>query len=415
MPPRSQPLLDSGITGSARHLLALPLLLLIAMSGQVVAASSSAAADDIGIETLTVRADGAEDIDLDTSLYLPAATQDTPAPAVIVGHGFGGSKDSVETEALALAEDGYVVLTYSARGHGASGGLIGLNDPEFEIADLSGMIDTLAERSEVATDSDGDPVVGVTGASYGGALSLLGAAYDDRIDAIVPQITWNSLTRSLFPDQVGAPEADAFAGAPAPGQDGVFKKLWAGLFFSSASGLGGGDPGEDRADEPAPGTLGVTDLTCGRFRAQVCQAYQEAAVTGRLTPEIADILDRVSPAGVLDRIDAPTMLIQGLSDSLFPLSEADANARGIAENGTPVKMVWYRGGHDGGTDQDDVVRLRALTVAWFDHYLKRTGPDPGTSFEFPEPNALAAGLSASGDADERISTAPAYPGLAATD
>ena len=233
MPPRSQPLLDSGITGSARHLRALPLLLLIAMSGQVVAASSSAAADDIGIETLTVRADGAEDIDLDTSLYLPAATQDTPAPAVIVGHGFGGSKDSVETEALALAEDGYVVLTYSARGHGASGGLIGLNDPEFEIADLSGMIDTLAERSEVATDSDGDPVVGVTGASYGGALSLLGAAYDDRIDAIVPQITWNSLTRSLFPDQVGAPEADAFAGAPAPGQDGVFKNCL--LYTSDAA------------------------------------------------------------------------------------------------------------------------------------------------------------------------------------
>jgi len=417
MPPsRSLSLRGRGIALAAGRLLALPLLLGIAVSGQVVAASSAAAVDDIGVETMTVPADGDEDIDLDTNLYVPAATEDTPAPAVILGHGFGGSKDSVETEAQALAGAGYVVLTYSARGHGASGGLIGLNDPEFEIADLSVMIDLLADRAEVTTDSDGDPVVGVTGASYGGALSLLGAGYDDRIDAIVPQITWNSLTRALFPDQVGSPDAGAFAGAPAPGEDGVFKKLWAGLFFSTASGLRG--PGSSGGDGPSSETLGVTDLTCGRFRTEVCAAYQEAAVTGRLSPEMAEILDRVSPAGVLDRIDAPTMLIQGLSDTLFPLSEADANARGIAQNGTPVKMVWYRGGHDGGSNEDDVVRLRELTLAWFDHYLKGTGPDPGTTFEFPEPNALAAGLTASGGAggaDERTSTLPAYPGLVGPD
>ncbi|MBA3279721.1 MAG: alpha/beta fold hydrolase, partial [Geodermatophilaceae bacterium] len=350
MPPsRSLWLRGRGIALAAGRLLALPLLLGIAVSGQVVAASSAAAVDDIGVETMTVPADGDEDIDLDTNLYVPAAAEDTPAPAVILGHGFGGSKDSVETEAQALAGAGYVVLTYSARGHGASGGLIGLNDPEFEIADLSVMIDLLADRAEVTTDSDGDPVVGVTGASYGGALSLLGAGYDDRIDAIVPQITWNSLTRALFPDQVGSPDAGAFAGAPAPGEDGVFKKLWAGLFFSTASGLRG--PGSSGGDGPSSETLGVTDLTCGRFRTEVCAAYQEAAVTGRLSPEMAEILDRVSPAGVLDRIDAPTMLIQGLSDTLFPLSEADANARGIAQNGTPVKMVWYRGGHDGGSNE----------------------------------------------------------------
>ena len=417
MPPsRSLSLRGRGIALAAGRLLALPLLLGIAVSGQVVAASPAAAVDDIGVETMTVPADGDEDIDLDTNLYVPAAAEDTPAPAVILGHGFGGSKDSVETEAQALAGAGYVVLTYSARGHGASGGLIGLNDPEFEIADLSVMIDLLADRAEVTTDSDGDPVVGVTGASYGGALSLLGAGYDDRIDAIVPQITWNSLTRALFPDQVGSPDAGAFAGAPAPGEDGVFKKLWAGLFFSTASGLRG--PGSSGGDGPSSETLGVTDLTCGRFRAEVCAAYQEAAVTGRLSPEMAEILDRVSPAGVLDRIDAPTMLIQGLSDTLFPLSEADANARGIAQNGTPVKMVWYRGGHDGGSNEDDVVRLRELTLAWFDHYLKGTGPDPGTTFEFPEPNALAAGLTASGGAggaDERTSTLPAYPGLVGPD
>ncbi len=424
MPPsRSLPLFGHGIASSARRLLSFSLVLGIALSGQAVLATPAAAADDIEIETMTVSADGDQEIDLDTSLYLPGEIQNTAAPAVILGHGFGGSKDSVAPEAQALAESGYVVLTYSARGHGASGGQIGLNDPDFEIADLAVMIDLLANRREVATDSAGDPVVGVAGASYGGALALLGAAYDDRIDAIVPQITWNSLTRALFPDQVGSPEAGAFAGAPAPGDDGVFKKLWAGLFFSSSSGLSGsggrnGNSGADGADEAPPTLPAGTDLSCGRFRAEICAAYQEAAVSGRLTPEMTELLDRVSPAGVLDRIDAPTMLVQGLADTLFPLSEADANARGIAENGTPVKVVWFRGGHDGGTNSADVTRLRGLTRAWFDHYLKGTGPDPGTTFEFPEPNALAAGLTASGGAggaDERTSTLPAYPGLVTAD
>ncbi len=430
MPPsRSWSVHRRGIADSARRLIALPLLLAISLSGQLFLASSAGAADDVSIETMEVEAAGAGDVQLDTSLYIPAGSEDSPAPAVILGHGFGGSKDSVSADAQALADAGYVVLAYSARGHGNSGGQIGLNDPQFEIADLSVMIDLLADRPEVANDSSGDPVVGVAGASYGGALALLGAAYDDRIDAIVPQITWNSLTRSLFPDQVGSPKADAFAGAPAPGEDGVFKKLWAGLFFSTSSGFSGAGSAAGTGATGGPGRTGgpsvpggvspdvaaATDLTCGRFRAEVCAAYQEAAVTGRLTPEISEILDRASPAGVLNQISAPTMLVQGLADTLFPLSEADANARGIAENGTPVKMVWYRGGHDGGTNSDDVVRLRGLTFAWFDHYLKGTGPDPGTSFEFPEPNALAAGTTTFGDSDERTSTLPSYPGLSAED
>ncbi|MDQ3735513.1 MAG: alpha/beta fold hydrolase, partial [Actinomycetota bacterium] len=407
---RSLTLPRPGMVNGGQRLLALALLLALAAAGQIVVASSAGAVEGVSVETMTVDAAGTGNVELDTSLYLPATAAAEPAPAVVIGHGFGGSKDSVDTQAQALAGAGYVVLTYSARGHGASGGLIGLNDPDFEIADLSQMIDLLADRPEVQVDSDGDPVVGVTGASYGGALSLLGAAYDDRIDAIVPEITWSSLTRALFPDQAGSPEDEAFAGAPAPADDGVFKKLWAGLFFST-SGL----PTPGSAGGGSPEALAGADLTCGRFRTEICAAYQEAAVTGRLTPEISAILDRSSPASVLDRIEAPTLLIQGMADTLFPLSEADANARGIAENGTPVKVVWYRGGHDGSTDPDDAVRLRNLMLTWFDHYLKGTGPDPGTTFEFPEPNGLAAGLSASGDADERISSVPAYPGLPSND
>ena len=65
------------------------------------------------------------------------------------------------------------------------------------------------------------------------------------------------------------------------------------------------------------------------------------------------------------------MIIQGQADSLFPLSEGDANAKGIAAHGTPVKVVWYGGGHDGGLSESS--RIRGLTLDWFDHYLKGRG------------------------------------------
>ena len=40
---------------------------------------------------------------------------------------------------------------------------------------------------------------------------------------------------------------------------------------------------------------------------------------------------------------APTLLVQGTQDSLFGLGQADANARGIAAAGTPVKVRLVRG------------------------------------------------------------------------
>ena len=45
---------------------------------------------------------GADAVELDTTLYLPDG--DDPAPAVVLAHGFGGSKDSVADDAQDLAE-----------------------------------------------------------------------------------------------------------------------------------------------------------------------------------------------------------------------------------------------------------------------------------------------------------------------
>ncbi|WP_209442779.1 alpha/beta hydrolase family protein, partial [Streptomyces resistomycificus] len=57
-------------------------------------------------------------------------------PAVLLAHGFGGSKNDVRQQAQDLARDGYAVLTWSARSFGRSTGKIGLNDPKGEVADV---------------------------------------------------------------------------------------------------------------------------------------------------------------------------------------------------------------------------------------------------------------------------------------
>ena len=67
-------------------------------------------------------------------------------PAVVLAHGFGGSKADLMERARELAGQGYVTLAYTARGFGASGGRIHLDDPDYEIADASRLLDTLAGR-----------------------------------------------------------------------------------------------------------------------------------------------------------------------------------------------------------------------------------------------------------------------------
>ena len=317
---------------------------------------------------------------LDATVYQPPSI---PAPAVLLAHGFGGSKDSVHAEAVELARRGFVVLAWSARGFGESTGQIGLNSPDHEVADARALVDRLADRPDVVLDGPGDPRVGVTGASYGGALALLLAGTDRRVDALAPLITWNDLAQAFFPNAASPqpiPATTPAAGAFAP--NGVFKRDWAGLFF----GAGAGGPG-----------------LCGRFRPEICAAYGQAATTGTATPEIVALLNRSSPISTAGRITAPTLLGQGEQDTLFGLDQADVTARQIAAAGTPLRVVWYAGGHDGG---EPGPALREEVGAWFDYHLAGTGEDPGTGFEYQVQGAFSTE-----DFGQRTVTAPAYPGL----
>lgn len=313
-------------------------------------------------------------VQLDVDVYIP---ETTPAPAILLAHGFGGSKEGAAEEAQLLVEAGYVVMAYTARGFGDSTGLISMNAPAFEVADASALIDYLASLSSVSVQSPGDPVVGVAGGSYGGALALLLAGYDDRVDAVAADITWNDLESSLFAQS-------ALGGA----QPGVLKSLWTSLFFSSGLGLEPGKP--------------VTE--CGRFTPEWCAAYVEAVTRGSVSPDASALMAQSSPRSITERITAPVLLGAGQADSLFPLSQANANAEQIIN--APVKVVWHAGGHDGGVAETD--RLRALTRSWFDEHL-RDGPVVGNSFDVSVVEASA--LSDRDPGTVQVLTSPSYPGI----
>lgn len=314
-------------------------------------------------------------VQLDSTVYLPAST---PAPAVLLAHGFGGSKRDLDAQARSLAASGFVVLAYTARGFGSSGGLIHLDAPGFEVADARKMIDYLATRSEVRLDGSGDPRVGVAGSSYGGALALLLGGYDKRVDAVAADITWNDLAHSLVPDSA--------TGANTNG--GVFKRLWAGYLFGA-----GALPGTSGGVSTGGVSIGGPTSACGRFAADVCGAYQLLAQGNAPNPSVLALLAASSPASIVDKISAPTLLTQGEQDSLFGLGEADANARGIAAHGTPVAVRWRAGGHDtgGGT-----VAAESAAMSWFGDVLH--GRSPAADFQV---TLRGAGLSA--QSGERVS------------
>ena len=352
--------------------------LLVAPTLLLAACSSGSSAEDLRLPGGPTSAESATPVDLDATVYAPGGV---PRPAVILAHGFGGSKADLDERARELSGRGYVVLAYSARGFGTSTGLISMNSPEFEVADASAIIDYLATRDDVLLDGAGDPRVGVAGGSYGGALALLLAGYDGRVDAVASDITWNDLQTSLF-GQSGNVDA---------GEPGVFKSLWTGNFF------GVGVVNRD-------GT--VTE--CGRFTPAWCAAYADAAARGIVTPASSELMRASSPGSVTDRITAPTLISAGESDSLFPLAQANANAQQImaADPGTPVKVVWHGGGHDGGINESE--RLDGLAADWFDTHLAGTGSST-TAFELTDTSGSIS-VQSSGTAPV-VLQAPAYPGI----
>jgi ABC-2 type transport system ATP-binding protein len=339
----------------------------------------------------TPEADG-KPVELDATIL--TTDPSTPQPTIVLAHGFGGTKADSEPTAGTLALAGYTVIIYTARGFGASGGRIHLDNPAYEGADAVKLVDFAASRPEVARAGD-DPVIGFAGASYGGALSFLAAGLDPRVDAIVPAFTWHSLRQSLFPQSQVVGDARSLADVNPANRHGVFKQRWASLLFSNATGP------PNLSDQPSQTQFGL----CGRFDPPLCQSYLSAAETGESNAKLNALLDESGLEKILPKVQAPTLIIQGEDDTLFPLDQADANFQSLPAT-TPAKMEWVAGGHDGDVSVDPLIDD---LEEWFGRYLKRDGSAPDTSFSVLVPETSLLGEDR-GTRDPETLVAQSYPG-----
>lgn len=295
--------------------------------------ASRASAHEYSTQDLTL--DSFDGTTLAATLYTP--DDDQSYPAVLMTHGWGSDRksDRVTRKAEHYAYHGYNVLTYDSRGFGDSGGEVGLNGSN-EVQDAQTLIDWLAGRDDVVLDASGDPRLGMDGYSYSGAIQLLAAAADDRIDAVVPRITWNDLQYAASPN-------------------GVVKIGWLTLLLVS-------------------GAISTWDWESGSgLDADLWDWYLDAAWNNELPTDAKDAFADRSVAGEIDQVTAPALLIQGWDDALFNTNEALRTYRGLQDNGVETRIAFYEGGHalEGLTVPDSVRdRLNNLALDWMDRHLK---------------------------------------------
>ena len=268
------------------------------------------------------------------------------ANTILEGPGLGsaGTTDPLSTDGILsipglvpgiapLRDAGYNVVTWDPRGEYASGGVLQLDSPDFEAKDVSAIIDMTLDLPETVDHQR----IGMVGGSYGGGIQLVTATIDPRIDAIVPGIAWNTLNSSLYPKD-------------------VFKTAW--------------------------GTLLILDLmeAGARINPQIYEGILTGALLGFLTPSQQALLARSGTGTTAGTITAPTLLIQGTADGLFPLQEAVTNQQLLTDAGTtPVKMIWFCGGHGACLNPPSPIQQKLIlndTLAWLDQYVNQDPTNP---------------------------------------
>jgi ABC-2 type transport system ATP-binding protein len=272
------------------------------------------------------------------------------APTVLVGHGWGGSRDTnpdSTSEGLfgavglgPLRRAGFNVLTWDARGWGQSGGTVEVDSKDFEGRDVQALLDFLAKQPEARLDGPNDPRVGMSGVSYGGGIQLVTAGLDRRVDVITPTIAWNALTSSLYKDQ-------------------TVKGGWGAVLTAAAASRPSVDP-------------------------HVFSAFTNGTATGKVSADDEAFFVARATAPLVERIRVPTLLVQGTADTLFTLPEAIRNYAILHRNGVPLKMLWFCGGHGVClTDKGPGDRIEQDVVAWLKRYLAGDRAiDVGAPFEW---------------------------------
>lgn len=135
-------------------------------------------------------------VSIAATLHLPDGAPPAEGwPAIVFLHGLSGNREQMNALVAAYGFTGqsYAILTFDARGHGQSGGLVGIDGPR-EVADTGAIFQWLAARPDV----DGNNIGG-WGISYGGGAVLNSLVAGVPWNAVVTVETWTDLFSALMP------------------------------------------------------------------------------------------------------------------------------------------------------------------------------------------------------------------------
>jgi predicted acyl esterase len=281
------------------------------------------------------------------TLHLPSATPPAGGwPAVILMHGLGGERSSMTTlaERMGLVGEEFVVLTFDARGHGQSGGLIGIDGPR-EIADVRAIFTWLAARPDVA-----DARIGAFGISYGGGAALNSLAAGVPWAALEVVETWSDLTSALLPQ--GLAKSGVIAGF-------------------------------------------VSGLPAARLDPSVPQV-RDAAFSGTSLTFLRDWGAKRSSLPALRGLRTPVFFMQGRRDFAFGLDQA---IRAYAQLAGPKRLWIGNHGHPPSAfPAVDSAKMLAEGKLWFDRFLRNTA----NGIERRQPVVVAAEGSAATRSYDRV-------------
>ena len=291
--------------------------------------------------SLLTRVESWDGVPLDANVSVPPASMTGPFPLIVDLHGWGiGKSPTPDDRAL----DGYVVLSYSARGfHFSCGfaaarlpdptlsnptacvdrGWIRLADARYEGRDTQYLAGLLADEGLAIPNK-----VGVTGSSYGGGQSMILAALKNRvmlpdgslvpwkspggldmaIAAAAPLIPWSDLAYALVPT---GRTLDYLIENPYGVHAGIEKQSWVTELY--ALGLATGFYAPAGADPDA-------DITAWRSRIEAGEPYDDDPLMQHVVSEITAhhsayyIDDSIPPA--------PLFMYNAFTDDLFPADES---------------------------------------------------------------------------------------------
>jgi pimeloyl-ACP methyl ester carboxylesterase len=360
-------------------------------------------------------------VPLDVDVTLPPSG-DGPFPTIVMMHGWGGSKGNFESHSptggynnVYYAQQGYAVVTYTARGWGRSCGAldsrtspgcdrgwIHLADHRYEARDTQHLLGLLVDQGVTRADA-----IGVTGVSYGGIQTLSLARLRDRVrledGSFVPWTSPNGTPLAIkagFARWAGSDLAYAlqpngrFLDFRTPKPDdairpgGVLKQSYVDVFYGSGLALGYYAP---------KGGPFSSDITTWKELADRGEpATPEQLAVGR------ELTGFHSWAG-LSGPSAALLVQNGWTDDVFPAVEALRVYRTFeAAPGATLSLELGDLGHPRGMNLPSVDRLmNERAGSFFAAYLKGQGTPPrhGSVLAFTQVCSASANSSARYRAD----------------